>query len=198
MPPGAGSHTREYAERLVRLQMPRWKQLLGVQTLHRWSLRRLDPGFTLDVGCGIGRNLLHLRNQSVGVDVNDHCVRVARSRGVPAFTPEGLFASEYNRPGRFDSMLVAHVVEHMTEEEAVSVLRPYEPLVRAGGRIILIAPQEAGFRSDSTHIQFMDPAALARIAGRLEFRPERTSSFPLPRAAGSWFTYNEFVLVARK
>jgi SAM-dependent methyltransferase len=196
---GAASHTQEYAERLIRLQMPRWKRWLGVQTLHRWNLRRLDPGLTLDLGCGIGRNLLHLRGQSIGVDVNEHCVRAARARGLEAFTPQEFRqAGEHNRPGRFDSMLLAHVAEHMTEDQAVALLQEYAPLVRPDGKLILIAPQEAGFRSDPTHVQFMDFGRLEHIAARAGFHAERAFSFPFPRAIGNWFTYNEFVVVSRK
>src|SRR5436853_7487948 len=93
-----------YAERLVRLQTARWKQWLDVQAPFRWNLRRLDPGFTLEIGCGIGRNLLHLPGQSVGVDTNAHCVRAARARGLNAFTPDEFRRSaEYNRPAPFDA-----------------------------------------------------------------------------------------------
>src|SRR5206468_8413738 len=134
-------------------------------------LRRLDPGFTLDIGCGIGRNLLHLQGHSVGVDTNEHCVRTARSRGLIAFTPDEFRrSSDYNRPDRFDSILLAHVAEHMTEDQALALLQAYEPAVRPGGRLILISPQEAGFRSDPTHVELMDFTRLARISDRLGFQ----------------------------
>lgn len=192
---GAASHTEEYANRLIRLQTPRWKRWLGFQRLHAWHLQRLDPGLTLDLGCGIGRNLLHIRG--VGVDLNEHCVQAARERGLDAFTPTEFKDSAHNR-SRFDTLLVSHVVEHMTEEQAVALVSEYEPLVRPGGQLLLMAPQEAGFRSDATHGQFMDFARLSRIAQRAGFAPARTLSFPLPRPAGRWFKYNEFVLVSRK
>ena len=198
-PAGAATHGEEYAERLIRLQTARWKQWLDVQALHRWNLRRLDPGFTLDLGCGIGRNLLHLPGQSVGVDVNEYCVRAARARGLTAFTPvEFRHSAEYNRPGRFDTILLAHVAEHMTGDQAVALLQEYTALLRSGGRLIVISPQEAGFRSDPTHVELMDFARLARISERLGFQPERAFSFPFPRWVGRLFTYNEFVVVSRK
>jgi SAM-dependent methyltransferase len=196
---GAATHGEDYAERLIRLQTARWKRWFDVQALHRWSLRRLEPGFTLDLGCGIGRNLLHLRGQSVGVDVNEYCVRAARARGLVAFTPEEFRRSaEYCRPGRFDCILLAHVAEHMTADQVVALLRDYEPLLRENGRLLLISPQEAGFRSDATHVELMDFTRLAGIAERLGCRPERRYSFPFPRWAGRLFTYNEFVVVSRK
>src|SRR5436309_3384946 len=106
--------SKEYAERLIGLQTTAWKKWVGAQTLFRWNLQRLDPGFTLDIGCGIGRNLLHLRRRGVGVDTNEHCVRTARARGLIAFTPAEFRRSpEYYRAGRFDTILLAHVAEHM-------------------------------------------------------------------------------------
>jgi len=190
---------REYAARLVRLQTARWKRWLGVQAPFRWNLRRLHPGFTLEIGCGIGRNLLHLGRGAIGVDTNEHCVRFARSRGLIALTPaEFRQSAEYNRPGRFDTILLAHVAEHMTEQQAAALLQEYEPLLRSDGRLILIAPQEAGFHTDPTHVALMDFAALKRIAERVGCRPERLFSFPFPRFMGRWFPYNEFVVVSRK
>jgi 2-polyprenyl-3-methyl-5-hydroxy-6-metoxy-1,4-benzoquinol methylase len=196
---GAATRGDDYAERLVRLQTARWKQWLDVQAPFRWNLNRLRPGFVLDVGCGIGRNLVHFPTQGVGVDTNEQCVRVARSRGLIAFTPDELTASsEYNRPGRFDTILFAHVAEHMTEQQVVSLLDEYVSLLRPGGQLILITPQEAGFKSDATHVEFMDFPRLARIAAGLGFAQERAFSFPFPRWVGRLFTYNEFVAVSRK
>ena len=198
-PAGAATDGEDYAQRLIRLQMAPWKRWLDVQALHRWNLRRLDPGFTLDIGCGIGRNLMHLPGHSVGVDLNEHCVRTAKARGLPAFTPSRFRRSaEYNRPGRFDTILLAHVAEHMTEDQVVALLQEYEPLMRSEGKLILITPQEAGFRSDPTHVELMDFTRLTRISDRLGFEPERAFSFPFPRWVGRLFTYNEFVVVSRK
>ncbi len=196
---GAATRGEEYAQRLIRLQMAPWKRWLNVQAPFRWNLKRLQPGFTLVVGCGIGRDLLNLRGNGVGVDTNEYCVRTARNRGFAAYTPSEFRSfADYNRGARFDTLLLAHVVEHMTEDQATALVRDYEPLVRPGGGLILIAPQEAGFKSDSTHVQLMDFVRLKRIAERSGFAAERVFSFPLPRWAGPWFTYNEFVVAARK
>jgi len=189
----------DYAQRLVRLQNAPWKRLLRVQAVFRWNLQRLKPGFTLEIGCGIGRNLEHLRGHSVGVDTNEHCVRAARARGLVAFTPDEFRnAAEYNRPSRFDTILLAHVAEHMHESQAVALLGDYLEFLRPGGRVVLIAPQAAGFRSDSTHVELMDFTRLQRISTSLGLVPERSFSFPFPRWAGRWFTYNEFVVVSRR
>ncbi len=194
-----GTRSAAYAERLTRQQTARWKRWLDVQAPFRWNMRRLTPGFTLDIGCGIGRSLEHLRGYGVGVDTNESCLRVARARGFTVFTPEAFRNSaEYNRAGRFDTILLAHVAEHMREDEVVPLLQQYEALLRSNGKLILIAPQEAGFRSDPTHVVLMDFERLTRISDRLGFELERAFSFPFPRWVGRLFTYNEFVVVSRK
>src|SRR5215468_2590796 len=89
-----GTEDRRYAARLIHQQEAiLWKRWLDVQAPYRWNLRRLSPGFTLDIGCGIGRNLLHLAGDGVGIDHNAHSVEIARSRGLAAFTPGEFQAS---------------------------------------------------------------------------------------------------------
>ena len=189
---------REYCERLVRLQGSKWKTLLHVQAPYRWNLRRLDPGFTLEVGCGIGRNLAHLDGNAVGVDTNPYVVAVAREAEYRAFTPEEFAATEWNRAGVFDSLLLAHVAEHMRRDQLVELLQGYLPQLRSGGKLILITPQEAGFRTDSTHVELMDLHRLRGVCDELGLLPVRDFSFPFPRVFGRVFAYNEFVSVSRK
>lgn len=188
------SLTEDYAVRLQREQQRWWKRLFDVQAPYRWNLRRLKPGRTLDVGCGVGRNLRHLDGDGVGVDPNEACVRAARAVGLAAFTPEDLDAAE----GSFDSLLFAHVLEHMTPDEALGLVRRYLPYLKAGGRVIVFTPQESGYRSDDTHVTFLDFEGLESLAGAAGLAVERSYSFPFPRWMGGLFRYNEFVTVARK
>jgi len=147
------------------------------------------------VGCGIGRNLRHL--DGVGVDHNQESVELARHRGCTAHTPDAFLASADAQPGSFDSLLFAQVVEHMTHGEAVDLLGAYVGFLRPAGRVVLIAPQEAGYRSDDTHVEFMDFAGLGRILSAHGMATERAYSFPFPRAVGRFFPHNEFVVVGR-
>jgi len=187
-----------YSELRERHDTKWWKRVLPVQEPYRLHVRGLRPGFTLDVGCGNGRSLAHLDGNGVGVDHNRRAVQVARAAGYRAYTPEELRASEWNVPGRFDSILLCHVLEHMPEQEAVELVREYLPLLRAGGRVIFLCPQEAGFRSDTTHVQMLDFAALRRLAAACGLRTEREYSHPFPRLVGRFLPYNEFVSIARK
>ncbi len=188
----------EYTERLQTKAGARWKQWVDVQAPYRWNLRRHQLGRTLDVGCGLGRNLLALPAGSLGVDHNATSVAVAKSNGLPALTvPEweatGLATSE-----SFDSILLAHVVEHMPYEDAVALLHSYLGALRRGGKVLFICPQERGYASDPTHVAWTTGDDLARLSRDVGLVPGAWTSFPGPRSLGTVFLYNEFNLVARK
>lgn len=195
--PGPGTATTDYTERLARLESARWKQVLDVQRPYRWNLRRLGLGRTLDVGCGLGRNLVALED-GVGVDHNPDSVATARERGLRAWTSDEWPTSPDAVEASFDAMLVAHVLEHLDEETADAVLRSYLPYLTPDAKLVLICPQEKGYTTDETHVRFVDEQGLRATARRLGFSPVRQFSFPFPRAAGKLFPYNEFVLLAQR
>jgi SAM-dependent methyltransferase len=195
--PDGGTTSAAYTRRLAARSGARWKRILDVQAPYRWNLHRLlGERRTLDVGCGIGRNLAHLPAGSVGVDHNATSVQVCRAAGLAAFTVEQFLGQE-GRP-QFGGLLAAHLIEHLPASEGAAVLRPYLPFLEPDAVVVLICPQERGFASDPTHTVFVDQAALAELASELGLATERQFSFPLPRRAGKVFTYNEFVTVARR
>ena len=188
----------QYSGRLLTRELTWWKRLLDVQGPYRWNLRRLNPGFTLEIGCGLGRNLITLGKNGVGLDHNQSSVEIARSRGHQAFTPESFLQSSFNVPESFDSILMSHVAEHMTQKEAAELLESHMCLLKPGGQVILITPQEFGHRSDPTHVQFMDFQALRNIFSETGLTPVEEYSFPFPRIVGRFFKYNEFISVGKK
>jgi 2-polyprenyl-3-methyl-5-hydroxy-6-metoxy-1,4-benzoquinol methylase len=194
---GEATAGREYADRLVRLRSARWKHVIDVQAPYRWNIRRLRLGRTLDVGCGIGRNLHHLGADAVGVDHNADSVAVARSAGLTAYTSEGFRDSRDAVRQGYDTLLLAHVVEHMDRDNAVGILKDYLEFLKPAGRVVFITPQEAGYRTDSTHVRFVDFAGSADLAAAIGFDVARQYSFPFPRLAGRFFPYNEFVMVTQ-
>jgi hypothetical protein len=114
------------------------------------------------------------------------------------FTPGNFEKSDQYRIGTFDSMLFAHVLEHMTSHDGIKLIQKYSPLLRTGGKVIAFCPQEKGFRRDPTHVNFLDFAALKEMFVTAGLRIEKCYSFPFPRFLGPWFPYNEFVVVGRK
>ena len=192
-----GTQGPAYTERLATLESAGWKKALDVQRPYRWNLRRLGLARTLDIGCGLGRNLSVLGAGSAGVDHNAGSVEVARSRGLTAFTPEEFASSPLARAGQFDSLLFSHVIEHMDAVAGESLVAAYLPYLRPGGRVAFICPQELGYASDHTHVRCADFEALAQLAAGFNLGVERRYSFPFPRLFGRLFPYNEFVVMAR-
>jgi len=192
------SADREYTARLELETGRRWKRLLGAQAPYRRHIRRVVEGRVLDVGCGIGRNLQHLSGEGVGVDINPHSIEVARQRGLTAYTSDEFATSRDALPGAYDTLLIAHVLEHMSPAQASDLLGGYLPYLRSGGTVVVIVPQEAGFRSDATHVTFLELDDIEVFEATHRLSRERGYSFPLPRWMGRFFTYNETVALSRK
>ena len=192
------SADRDYTARLRAETDRGWKRLLGAQAPYRRHVRRIAEGRVLDVGCGIGRNLHHLDGRGVGVDVNPYSVEVARQQGLTAYTTDEFDISSDAEPGGYDTMLLAHVLEHMTLDQASDLVGGYLRYLGAGGRVAMIVPQEAGFASDPTHVNFLDLDEIAVVEDRNDLTRERAYSFPFPRWTGRFFKHNETVVLSRK
>jgi SAM-dependent methyltransferase len=197
----------DYADRLERLTHKKWKVLLDVQRPYRWNLKRLNPGVTLDIGCGVGRHLVNLPQESVGLDFNKRAVSLAQSLGYDAYTPEDFFSEEkyQDKQPRFDSILLSHVLEHLTLEESDNILSTYLPYLKEGGKVIVICPQEKGYASPpmghakgEEHVTFLDSVGIQKILKKLGLTINTTYSFPFPRMMGRIFRHNETVVVAKK
>lgn len=185
-----------YAELLKLRSGKTWKKVLDVQRPYRWNLRRLDLGRTLDVGCGIGRNLRNLPAGSVGVDHNKYAIKEARYLGLEAYTTDEFKkVIKPKKNSKFDSMLLAHVLEHMNTSEGKKIIKEYLPYVRE--KVVVICPQEKGFKSDDTHVNFLDHKGIEDILTNCGLDIDRSYSFPFPRFIGRVFRYNETVVVGK-
>jgi SAM-dependent methyltransferase len=174
-----------------------WKRFIDVQWPYRRHLLKLDPGFVLDVGCGMGRNLFHCGGNGIGIDIDPESLASCLAKGLVVYTPDE-FDAKVDATQQFDTLLFSHVLEHMTGAEAEGLVSRYVPRLKPGGRAIFITPQEAGFRFNPTHIEFVDCNRLATIARGAGLTVTDEYSFPFARPFGKFFRYNEFVVLARK
>jgi len=95
------------------------------------------------------------------------------------------------------SIGVSHVLEHMSQRQARSLICTYLPYLRRSGRVVIITPQERGYLADPTHVEFLDFERLQSLSYSTGLVLVQQYSFPLPRWSGRLFPYNEFVVVAR-
>ena len=183
----------DYAQRLVSLQSVAWKEKLRFLDPYGWHIRHVCKGFVLEIGSGIGRNLRSLKGRSLGIDHNESAVNYANSRGLDSVTVEKFFSEKDQKHRKFNTLLMAHVLEHIDETTQEQIFEQYLTFLDRGSRVVLICPQEKGFDSDTTHIRWVDDQVLARILESLGCSDVKVSSFPFNRRFGKLFVYNQFV-----
>ncbi|MCF3147226.1 class I SAM-dependent methyltransferase [Streptomyces platensis] len=172
-------------------------RLLPARSPYRSQLRRIGAGRVLEIGCGTGDTLADCAPGSVGVDHDPRSVAHCRERGLTAYTADTFLASPHARPGAFDALLTARVLEHLDDEQVEDLLRAYVPYVRHGGGVLLITAQEAGHRAGPAPVRFTDFPLLRAFAESAGLTVRRTYSHPLPRPAGMLLRANAFVLLAQ-
>ncbi|HEV2386519.1 MAG TPA: class I SAM-dependent methyltransferase [Candidatus Acidoferrales bacterium] len=168
-------------------------------------MRGESRGKLLDVGCGVGLFLSHMRElgwQVIGVEADPKTARIAQQefglRAIPGSLEEAHLADE-----SVDVVTMSHVIEHVRQPE--TVLKEAWRVLKPRGRIVVVTPnvESLGHRafgacwqhlSPPYHLQLFSAASLLSIAGRAGFAPlaVRTSS----RSAGQ--TWKVSVQTARR
>lgn len=98
----------------------------------------------LDIGCGFGQMLLRLRDEGYkqisGIDIGTESVEFCRSQAlhVEKINSIGEFAEM--REGKYDLVLMSHVLEHIPREETISTLCAIRNLLAPGGSFIVMVP----------------------------------------------------------
>lgn len=170
----------------------------GISARRIWYLERvvgrLKPGIEMvDVGCGVNRLLMHLKEirgvEGLGVDFKPEIVAYVRDE-LQMPIVQGTLETAALEDGRFDVVSMMEYLEH--EADPKHVLREARRITRAGGHLALELPHIAGlpgrmFRSMwwnldlPRHLIFFTPKTLARMLDEVgyELVAVRTFTFPL-------------------
>lgn len=125
---------------LVPTRLPRYGSLATI-------IREIPPGAdVLDVGCSEGYLAAQLpRNRVWGIDSNAEAVAKARGSCVDAEVVDlNHLPRAHMTPGGFDCIVMADVLEHLVDPEAV--LRQFREYLRPGGMVIVSVPNIALWR----------------------------------------------------
>lgn len=125
------------------------------------ALARYAPGGrVLDLGCGVGHDLIRLSRAgltAVGVDLSQAALRRALAKSPAVVQADG--ASLPFRSGVFDGCRVERVLQHVTDPGAV--VDEMVRVVRPGGVLAVLEPDHTSFRVDSA--LDADGALLSRL-----------------------------------
>jgi len=130
-----------------------------LEDFHRFNLRqdavrRLCDEFVprgarvLEIGCGVGINVKHLRRTAsrvVGVDISDRSIEIAKEYAGSPHTEfrvldilEG--AGELTPLGPFDVVVLPDVIEHVPKERYSALFAAVERLLARPGRVLITYP----------------------------------------------------------
>jgi SAM-dependent methyltransferase len=181
-----------YFERLKKLQFRFFKTHLILFNPYRIAYKVILKGNVLEVGSGIGRVLNYIRPRGIGVDHNVESVNFSKSRDLEAYS-YAEFCDTFSFK-TFDTLLYSHIFEHVNDSDQLALLKQYVSYLKPKGKIVVICPQEKGFKSDSTHIRFVSRIDIVNFLLNNGFSNVKSISYPLPSIFGSTFVYNENIV----
>ena len=131
------------------------------------------PGYTLDLGCGIG-DFLRFNKGAVGVDINSECVKYCLSEGLNAVRME--IDQLPFKASEFDSLIMDNILEHI--ENPNRILSEVYRVLNQSGRLIIGVPGRNGYKVDPDHKVFYDEKSLS--SKLIEFGFSHVETFYTP------------------
>jgi len=135
-----------------------WRGMMYRRNIvYKW-IKKYTLGKVLDVGCGIGLFLEYMPS-SVGVDVNEECVKFCVERGLKAKL------MDYDKlpfeKCSFDTIILDNVLEHI--ENPIPLLLECNRVLKENGKIIVLVPGKKGYLRDNDHKHYYDHASLRHL-----------------------------------
>lgn len=111
-----------------------------------YLLSRLSKeSIILDFGCGFGQLLLALNKAGftslAGADINQAAIEHLKNNGLLVHDLSSNNNQFYeSNANKYDSIILAHVLEHFPKDEMISILRQIRGLLKTGGQLIVMVP----------------------------------------------------------
>lgn len=135
----------------------------------------------LDVGCGYGRNMISIKENLQGIDIdgvdaNDNIVKVNKDKGLSCYTIEEF----ENIEKKYDLLIFSHIIEHFAPNELKMVLESYFARLKDDGHVIISTPLLwKGFYWDFDHIKPYHPIGINMVFGANNAQVQYYSKYKL-------------------
>jgi len=133
----------------------------------------------LDLGCGYGSFLYFLRKEGYanasGVDASPEQIAMAETLAIRGAVRGDCRAFLENHTESYDCITAFDLLEHLTKDETLGLLRAAHRALAPGGRLLLKAPNADGpfgakiLYSDFTHEQAFTPRSIAQVLSATGF-----------------------------
>ena len=131
---------------LVTNEGPRERRLSHTNKVRFAAVAKLCRGKVIELGCGPGHLTKKISDRNldvVGVDISSEKIRQARE-SYPQIRFIDSDICDLTMPlGSFNTVILAEVLEHVSEETGAEILNKARQLMKPGGRIIVSVPNES-------------------------------------------------------
>lgn len=138
------------------------------------KLTKLLEAKTLDIGCGVG-DFLKFRPNTIGVDINQHCVDWCKEQGLDAKymnVDELPFQDNF-----FDSVIIDNVLEHIKNPN--SLLIEIYRVLKTKGILIVGVPGPKGYAYDDDHKTYYSKNQIVATLNNYGYIDEKVFGMPL-------------------
>ena len=144
-------------------------------------------GLVLDIGCGRGEFLELMRRnglESRGIDLDPRMIERCREKGLEAVVAEAGSYLGMLEDESLGGVFCAQVIEHMTSDQVVELVRLCARKLKPGGTLVLETPNPESlavlttFSLDFTHVRLYHPLAIEWLMRKAGFEVSLDFSVP--------------------
>lgn len=152
---------------------------------------------TLDIGCGWGFSR-KINPDFYFVDADVDCIEYLKSMGCKSFLANVSEELPFE-DGFFDNAFSHDVLEHLDEDECLSLFEKVRCVLKKGGTFMIIVPNYKGYLMTGIgHKRYVTEKELAEAALATDFKFVRKWHTPLPVWLGKNFVHNKLVCLFEK
>lgn len=149
----------------------------------------------LDVGCGEGLYLSYLKKHNIratGIEAHRATAKRARDKKLDVVIGDAFRVLPKLR-GRSGAVVISHLIEHLSGDQAARLMRLAYNCLRPGGRILVLTPNPRNIKTlawtfweDPTHVRPYSLPALSRLFDEAGFHAVALKELPEPSGPFLW------------